>query len=459
MTRNAISPAPLPILTASNMRAAEAATAAAGTSLATLMDRAGEALGRLALRVASGRPLVVFAGPGNNGGDGYVAARWLAGQGADVTLVAASEPRTDLARAAATHWTGQTRSLEGPAQRDSVLLDCLFGTGLDRPLDDELAGHLARHAAAAVRTIAADLPSGLATDTGALLGCPYRADVTLAFGALKPAHVLFPGAGHCGQVELATIGICASSALTTLAPPHLAMPDATDHKYTRGLVAVVAGAMGAAAELAARAAARSGAGYVRLIGSGLPPAAPFAIVRQGWRDGEPLADARIGAIVIGPGLGSGEGAQTRLDAALATGKPLVLDADALTLLEGRTLAQPAILTPHAGEFARLAPGVDTDKISTTRALAARSGAVLVHKGADTVIAAPDGRAVVAASAPAWLATAGTGDVLAGIAGAMLARGVDPFDAACAAVWLHIRAARRAGPGLCADDLFQDPIWP
>lgn len=441
------------------MRAAERAAADAGTPLAALMERAGDALARLAWRMASGRPVHILAGPGNNGGDGYVAARRLAELGATVTVSALAPPGTELARAAAARWSGPVTPLDSEAMSGGLLVDCLFGTGLNRSLDPAVAEALCRHAASAARILAADLPSGVDSDSGALLGCPMRADVTLAFGALKPAHLLFPAAAHVGRVEVADIGVDAQSLIRTAAMPTLAGPDHAAHKYARGLVAVVAGRMGGAAELSARAALRSGAGYVRLIGSSLPPASPHAIVRQPWRDGEALGDARINAIVIGPGLGQGEEAAARFAAACATGKPLVIDADALALIGDAALDQPAILTPHPGEFARLASSMHGDKIAATQALAARCHAVVVHKGPDTVIAAPDGRVAIASPGNSWLSTAGTGDVLAGIAGAMLARGLPPFEAAQAAVLLHQRAAARAHPGFAADDLVAEPIWP
>lgn len=449
----------LPILTASEMRAAEQAAVANGTPLAVLMERAGEALARLVLRVASGRPVHVLVGPGNNGGDGYVAARWLADRGVAVTVTALALPTTALANNAAALWKGPVGGVDADVIADSILVDCLFGTGLNRALNSEATGWLTRHGAIASRIVAADVPSGVDSDSGAMLGCPLKADITLAFGALKPAHLLFPAAGHCGEVHVADIGIVCDSDVHVAAMPLLGSPDASSHKYTRGLVAVVAGSMGGAAELAARAAQRSGAGYVRLIGSSLPPSAPWSLVRQGWRDGEGLSDPRIGAVVIGCGLGSGVAAQAKLDAALACGKPLVIDADALALLPDAPLNVPAILTPHSGEFARLAPDLSGNKIAQTRSLAERLGAVVIHKGANTVIAAPDGRVAVARQGSPWLASAGTGDVLAGICGAMLARGIDAFDAAQAGVLLHHRAAERAGPGLIADDLIEAGIWP
>ena len=448
-----------PILTAQAMRDAEQAAVMAGTSLATLMERAGEALARTVWRVASGRPVRILAGPGNNGGDGYVAARRLARMGASVEVAALAPPGTDLAIAAAAKWDGPLLSLADQPHKGAVLVDCLFGTGLSRPLDASLTDRLVAHAAVASRIVAADVPSGVDSDSGADMGCPFNADVTVAFGALKPAHLLFPAAARMGRVVLTDIGIDATSTVRAAVMPVLAPPTHTSHKYARGLVAVIAGSMSGAAELAARAALRSGAGYVRLIGSGLPPSPPHAIVRQGWRDGAALEDPRIGAIVIGCGLGQGETATGRFAAALATGKPLVVDADGLALIADTPFTQHAILTPHPGEFARLAPDMKGHKISASQALASRLNAVIIHKGPDTVIAAPDGQVALASPGNAWLSTAGTGDVLAGIAGAMLARGLSPFEAAQAAVLLHQRAANRASPGFAADDLLVEPLWP
>lgn len=453
---------PLPVLDAAAMRAAEQAAADGGTSLSTLMDNAGEALGRLAWRMAAGRPVRILCGPGNNGGDGYVAARWLRAQAVAVEVVALAAPASELCRAAAAAFEGEVQGADTPPRAGVLLIDALFGTGLTRPLDAGLAENLAAHAAAAASILAADLPSGIASDGGEAMNCPIHADVTLAFGALKPAHLLHPAASHCGTVRVADIGIAQhllASDICVAALPDLHAPDHRSHKYSRGLVAVVAGLMPGAAELAARGAARTGAGYVRLIGASLPPTAPNAIVRQSWRGGEPLADQRIGAVVIGPGLGSGAQAEEKFAAAVATGKPLVIDADALALIGSSRLPDNSILTPHAGEFDRLAGDIAGSKIERTRALAVRTGAVVIHKGADSVIAAPDGRVAIASPGTPWLASAGTGDVLAGTAGAMLARGLPAFEAAQAAVLLHQRAAQRAGPGLIADDLVAEAMWP
>ncbi len=423
------------------------------------MHRAGEALGRVVRRIASGRRITIIVGPGNNGGDGYVAATWLLAHGSDVRVIALTAPASALARNAARGWNGLVDRPDAPPTTDAVMVDCVFGIGVSRELTTDCVALLQRHAACASRIVAADLPSGIDCDSGALLGCPIVADVTLAFAALKPAHLLFPGAACCGRIEIADIGIATSSDVMTASLPELTPPDWRSHKYRRGLVAVVAGKMAGAAELAARGAWASGAGYVRLIGSSAPPIPPHAIVREGWRDGEPLSDQRIGALVIGCGLGQGDTARARLAAALATGKPLVIDGDALNLLPMATLTVPAILTPHAGEFARLLAAGGADKITTTRILAARVGAVVIHKGPDTVIAAPDGRVALQSPGDSWLSSAGTGDVLAGICGTMLARGLDPFLAAQAAVLLHQRAAARAGTGLRADDLVAKEIWP
>ncbi len=438
---------PEPILTAAETRAAEDRAIAAGSSIEALMERAGAAVAEAAWRYGGGSQVLILCGPGNNGGDGHVAARLLAARGAEVRVAACAEPATAAARAARAGWRGAVAPL-GEARPAAVLVDALFGTGLSRPLAAEVAEPLHRLAAAARFRLAVDLPSGVATDDGADLGAA-RCDLTLALGARKPAHLLQPAAALCGQVRVADIGLAPASDLATLGRPVLPPPGPADHKYSRGQVAVVGGAMPGAGLLAAEAAQRAGAGYVALFGGRTPPAAPHALVRRGL-SADALADPRIGAIVIGPGLGRDAAARARLDAALAAGRPLVIDADALGLLDGRRPPR-AILTPHEGEFVRLFGALPGGKVARARAAAERSGAVVLLKGADTVIAAPDGRAVIGAGPP-WLASAGTGDVLAGIAGAMLARGLDPFAAARAALWLHGEAARRAGPGLIADDL-------
>ncbi|MGQ0590858.1 MAG: NAD(P)H-hydrate dehydratase, partial [Sphingosinicella sp.] len=304
--------------------------------------------------------------------------------------------------------------------------------------------------AAQVR-VAIDLPSGVAADDGAILSPVPDCDLTVTFQTLKPAHLLQPAARHMGRIVVADIGIAAGSGLTEIARPILAPPGPDDHKYARGLVTIVAGEMAGAAALAAAAAMRAGAGVVRLQARAHVPGVPAAVIQKPGDRLDRLGDKRIGALLIGPGLVEDEGL---LDAVLASGHPLVLDAGALNLLAEREMPrlEGAILTPHDGEFVRLFGEREGSKVERARAAARETGAVIVYKGPDTVVAAPDGRAAIAPPAPAWLASAGSGDVLAGIVAAMRARGLPPFEAACAAVWRHGRAAELAGPGLIADDL-------
>jgi hydroxyethylthiazole kinase-like uncharacterized protein yjeF len=437
------------VLTAAEMRDAEAAS---DVPLQTLMDRAGCALAETVWRFGGGQRVLILCGPGNNGGDGYIAARVLAAWGLDVVIAATGEPQADLAIAARAAWDGPIGSLADAAPAP-VLVDALFGTGLTRDLPSDIAEPLHRLARGADLVIAVDLPSGVGTDGGRDHGA-VKADITLAFAAAKPAHLLHPAASFCGKVRVADIGFDCPSHVSVLTRPVLSRPGPSDHKYTRGLVVVVGGAMPGAAALSATAAARSGAGYV--VGVGVTEDVPHAIVRRDPDDlAKTLDDARVGAVVIGPGLGHGARAEDMVRLALASPHPLVVDGDALAPGLVSSRAAPTILTPHAGEFARMFGTDVTDaesKIDRTRAAAESSGATIVFKGADTVIASPGGLVTLCPPASAWLSTAGTGDVLAGITGAMLARGLPPHDAACAAVWLHGEAARLAGPGMIADDL-------
>jgi hydroxyethylthiazole kinase-like uncharacterized protein yjeF len=463
------------ILTAAEMRAAEEVVIATGVSVETLMERAGTAIAHAVRRLSGANEILILCGPGNNGGDGYVAARVLAEMGAMVRVAALSEPKTDAARAARAAWRGPVERL-GEAEPAPVLVDALFGTGLTRPLDateapsrasnpdcspadageQSVVGCLRLLATAAQLTIAVDLPSGLATDSGHVLSTPPVFTLTLALGAVKPAHLLQPAARYCGQIRLLDTGVPATSQAQVLATPILSTPGPDSHKYTRGMVAIIAGTMSGAAALAALAAMRAGAGYVTLVGDSQGP--PHALVRTPFSTDD-LANDRIGALVIGPGLGRDDTARTRLDAALKSGHPMIIDGDALRLIDPdriKALNVPVILTPHAGEFDALFGKSDADKITRARDAATRANAVVVFKGADTVIAAPDGRVRIAQGASDWLSTAGTGDVLAGAIGAMLAMGLaaglDPVDAAGAGVWLHGDAARRLGAAFIADDL-------
>jgi hydroxyethylthiazole kinase-like uncharacterized protein yjeF len=455
-----------PILTAAEMRAAEDAVIASGVSVATLMDRAGTAIAHAVRRLAGTNEVLILCGPGNNGGDGYVAARVLAEMGVTVRVAALSEPKTNAAKSARAGWSGPVETL-AEAEPAPVLVDALFGTGLTRPLDGtpptpnrsladagerSVVRSLNFLANAAQLSIAIDLPSGLATDSGKALSVPPVFNLTLALGVVKSALLLQPAARYCGQVRLLDIGVPTTSQAEVLKAPTLPTPGPDAHKYTRGMVAIIAGTMSGASDLAALAAMRAGAGYVTLLGDTVGP--PHALVRTPFSD-QALANDRIGALVIGPGLGRDDTARARLEAAVNAGHPLIIDGDALRLMSPdriKALKVPVILTPHSGEFDALFGKSDADKITRARDAATRANAVVVFKGADTVIATPDGRVRIARDASDWLSTAGTGDVLAGAIGAMLAAKLDPLDAASAGVWLHGDAARRLGPAFIADDL-------
>ncbi|WP_375381385.1 NAD(P)H-hydrate dehydratase [uncultured Sphingomonas sp.] len=436
------------VLTAARMKEAEAAS---GVDLADLMRRAGEGIAAAVHRLAAGAEVLVLCGTGNNGGDGWVAAASLARGGLPVRVAALGEPATDLARAARAGWSGPVETLADAAPAP-VLVDALFGTGLSRALPESAQAALVRLAGAARLRIAVDVPSGVASDDGAVFGRVPRFDLTLALGAAKPVHIVQPGARYCGTVRLIDLGIAMPSDVHVLARPDLPRPGPDAYKFSRGMVAVVPGPMHGAALLASTAAMRAGAGYVLLLDGGEGP--PHALVRRAWSP-EALADPRIGAVLVGNGLGRDDEARRRVAAVLATDWPLVIDGDALRLVSPEELAalrRAVILTPHQGEFQALFGDLPGSKIDRARDAARRSGVVVAYKGADTVIAAPDGRVALAGDASDWLSTAGSGDVLAGTTAAMLAGGVDPFDAACAAVWLNGEAARACGAAFIADDL-------
>ena len=435
------------VLTAAQMRAGEAALIAGGTSVDELMRRAGQAAAEWVWRLSGGHSVTVLCGPGNNGGDGYVIAEWLRVRGVAVTVVAAAEPQTDAARNAQCLYQGEV--LGPPAtSHGEVLVDCLFGTGLTRPLSADHAALLARLAARHHKLIAVDLPSGIDADLGLPLNSDLPGnDLTLALGAWKLAHFLMPAAATMGALRLVEIGVePVAGAAQMIGRPHFATPGVAAHKYTRGLLGVIGGAMPGAAALAALAAQGAGAGYVKLLGQGTALAADLV------HDPRPLADAlgdkRLNAMLIGPGLGRDGAAREELTLALAGQIPAVLDADALMLLTPRLLSEhsaPLIATPHDGELAALEAAFGLSgagsKIARAADLARASGAVLVAKGADTVVAAPDGRIALARRGSSWLSTAGTGDVLAGTIASRLAAGTEAFTAACEGVWLHGEAAR------------------
>lgn len=454
-------PAGAPILTAAQMRAAEDRAIAAGSSVSALMERAGTGVAEWVHRLAAGSDVFILCGPGNNGGDGYVAARVLAGRGVPVRVAATGEPRTPAAMAARARWNGPVEPLPEPRSNtgaySGVYVDAAFGTGLNRPIPELMWDVIEQLVEFSRLAIAVDLPSGVDSDTGDDHGLFVEAgyDVTIALGALKPAHVLQPAARYCGAVRLVDLGLDLFDApVRTLARASTTKPRPWTHKYSRGMVAVVSGSMHGASELAALAAYRAGAGYVLLLTGGLPHP-PHAIVRRRW-SADALDDPRIGAVVIGPGLGRDDRAREKLKVALASPHPLVIDGDALHLLDPDQLRQrdaTTVLTPHAGEFAALFGEGEESKIARTQEAARRSGAVVVFKGTDTVIAAPDGTANVSLPASPWLSVAGTGDVLAGAIATMIAQNPSaPLEAASAGVWLHADAARLLNRCFLADEL-------
>lgn len=433
-----------PILTAAQMREAELA---APVGLDILMEAAGHSLAEAILRFAGPMPTLILCGPGNNGGDGYVAARHLLAQGVPVRVAAFTDPTTELARQARARWNGTVEHASN-AHPAPLLVDCLFGTGLTRGLDPAVAARLCALAEQTRTIVACDLPSGVAADSGAILSPAPRADMTVTFGALKPAHRLMPALSLMGRVVLADIGIACESAWQEIGRPILPPLDPAAHKYSRGLVQAIAGEMPGAIALAATSAARAGAGYVRVASdtpiAGLPLAIPVVPVTA-------LDDPRIGCLIVGPGLGN---RADLLERALACSAPKLIDAEGLRLIGApdRLLKLDCILTPHDGEFEALFGSLAGSKPERALAAARRSGSVVVYKGPDTLVASPDGRLGFASPSPAWLATAGSGDVLAGIIAALRARGMPSFEAATAGVWLHGRAAQVAGPGMIADDL-------
>ena len=448
------------ILTVAQMQAAEQVLIDLGISVKSLMKVAGEGAAEWVWRVAAGRSVTVLCGPGNNGGDGYVIAESLRRRGLAVMVVAPAEPKTDAARDARSAYEGKVLT-SGNGARGDVFVDCLFGSGLSRPLSGEHAVMLRDLAQRHSVCIAVDLPSGIESDSGALLNekLPHY-DLSLALGAWKFAHWRLPARTMMGQLRVVELGVQPTGGAAQLVSrPTLTAPSVDAHKYRRGHCAVVGGAMPGAALLACEAAQRAGAGYVKLL-SDLPhPSALAGLVVQAGELSEALADSRIDAMLVGPGLGRDEFAIARLSDTLAVGRPCVLDADALVLLKPDMLkeAHAIVATPHDGEMDQLCRSfsvVASGRHDRATALAKVSGMVILAKGPDTLVASPDGRIAVAPPASSWLSIAGTGDVLAGIVASRLATGRDPFEAACQAVWLHGEAARQAGQAFTADELAQ-----
>ncbi|CAM5607731.1 NAD(P)H-hydrate dehydratase [Mycolicibacterium aubagnense] len=462
-----------------------------------LMRNAGAAVAAVVLeRFPSRKRVHVLAGPGNNGGDGYVVARNLHERGVAVSLWSSGTPRDDgdAAIAAAECPVSRQSLADFDAGADDLIVDALYGAGLSKPLGDDAARAVSIVTTRRLPVVAVDLPSGVSGESGKVLGNAFQAAVTVTFARKKTGHLLLPGRELCGEVVVADIGI-AASVIDTLAvstfenQPALwrqafPSPGVDTHKYRRGHVGVFSGGPTStgAARLAALAAARAGAGAVTV----LAPAGALAIhamhltsimlrkVEDVAEFAAVLGEGRSSAFVLGPGFGVGEKARDFALAVLAAGDRLgesgpaglVLDADGITAFReapqwlfeaaAHTGAPALVLTPHEGEFARLFPDIagndDLSKLGKALAAAKRANGVVIYKGADTVIAAPNGRAAINANGVPWLATAGSGDVLAGIVAGLIAQRMPAFEAACSGVWLHAEAGRRFGPGLIAEDL-------
>ena len=484
----------LELLTTTEMAEADRLAIASGTPSLTLMENAGRAVADEAAKmVAPGARIVVLCGPGNNGGDGFVAARLLQARGYEVHITCLVD-RISLkgdAAAMANRWTGPLAPFTPAVITNAALvIDALFGAGLTRAIEEPAASIIAAANASGRPILAVDVPSGLPGTTGTVAGPVIQAARTVTFFRHKPGHLLMPGRALCREVIVADIGI-PSGVLQSIMPKTFAnaptlwrrafpSPNATANKYTRGHVVVVSGPAEAtgAARLGARGALRIGAGLVTVAS---PPAAVAvnaahltAIMLKPF-DGprglaEILSDTRKNAVLIGPGAGVGIATRLLTQVALEFDAAAVLDADALTsftldqdddeepvinhlfALIRENPKRPAVLTPHEGEFKRVFPGLAGSKLDRARSAAARSGATVILKGADTVIASPDGRAAINGNAPPALATAGSGDVLAGFVSGLLAQGIPAFEAAAAAVWLHGECANLFGPGLIAEDL-------
>ena len=473
------------LLGIAEMREADRLAIAGGISGGTLVEAAGIQVARTIQRSFAAVPTLVLCGPGLNGGDGFVVARVLseAGWTVRVGLMGSVDDLTGDAAAAAKRWDGPVeQASRSMIEGAGLVVDALFGAGLNRNLEGPTLNLIAavreRAATGALKVVAVDMPSGIDGDTGQIRGGAVPAALTVTFFRAKPGHFLLPGREYRGALRVVDIGIPAT-VLDAIAPTQglntparwgglLPVRRPRDHKFQRGHAVVAAGdVMTGAARLAATAARRVGAGLLT-IAAPAKAAGIYRLAAPGWLvtdcDGagdfsETLNDPRRNAILVGPGHGLGARTRAYAETALATGKAVVLDADALTMFAGRLeelasrVAGPLVITPHDGEFARLFPDLlDLGKMERAKEAANRLGGVVVLKGADTVIAEPGGRAVVNDNAPPWLATGGTGDVLAGTVLGLLAQGMPAFEAAAAAVWLTGAAAGEVGAGLIAEDL-------
>jgi hydroxyethylthiazole kinase-like uncharacterized protein yjeF len=478
------------LLTTAEMAEADRLTITGGTARIALMENAGRAVADAASRVLQGHRAVVVAGPGNNGGDGFVAARLLAERGHDVRVAFVGDRQRLKGDAvlAAERWRGPVEQASpGAITGQELVIDALFGAGLDRAVEGLPRAMIEAVNASRAPVIAVDLPSGVSGSTGAVMGVAVKASHTVTFFRRKPGHLLLPGRLRCGSIEVADIGIPAA-VLEQIKPTTFANEPPlwrgvyprlrpNGHKYSRGHAVMLSGGLAAtgAARLAARGALRAGTGLVTIASPrealSVNAAASLAVmvrpVDGAMELAEFLADRRRNAVALGPGGGVGPQMREQVRAALASSAAVVLDADALTSFAGELPAlvsaisergaKGVVLTPHEGEFARLFSVISDDsevnsKLEKASLAAGSSGAIVLLKGADTVVAAPDGRASIAANAPATLATAGAGDVLTGMIAGLLAQGMPAFEAASAAVWLHGEAAASFGPGLISEDL-------
>jgi ADP-dependent NAD(P)H-hydrate dehydratase / NAD(P)H-hydrate epimerase len=478
------------VLTTAEMERADRLAIAAGTPGFSLMLSAGQAVAEAAMDLVEEGSILVIAGRGNNGGDGFVAAAELAARGREVSVILLCE-RDSLqgdAASAARGWKFPVLPFNPQAiGRPALIIDALFGAGLNRPVKGDPLGMIEAINANGAPVLSVDLPSGVNGTTGAVMGVAVRATETVTFFRRKPAHLLLPGRIHCGRVRVADIGIDAA-VLEEIQPQtfenippswqkSFPVPQIAGHKYARGHAVIVSGDIAAtgAARLSARGALRAGAGLVTLASPrdafAVNAAALTAVMVRATDTvvefAELLTDRRLDTCVIGPGAGVGARTRDFVVTALSAERRLVLDADALTSFADapdrlfqaiKAMPDPlVVLTPHDGEFPRLFSDISNknpnrSKLERVRAAAERSGAIVLLKGSDTVVASPDGRAIIAANAPPWLATAGAGDVLAGMIAGLLAQGVPAFEAASIGVWMHGEAAREAGPGLIAEDL-------
>lgn len=472
------------LLTTAEMYEADRLAVEAGVAGIDLMETAGRGVAAaVTSRREPGRALVL-CGPGNNGGDGFVAARVLAeaGWSVDLALLGARDALKGDAAHMADLWTGPIHKIEDvEAGGHDAIIDAIFGAGLTRPVEGAVAAVIEAANAAPALRIAVDVPSGVDGDSGQVLGTGFTADVTVTFFRRKPGHLLLPARLHCGEVELVDIGT-PEQVLDEIRPqtwgngpelwlPAWPWPSLAGHKYDRGHSVVVSGPLHStgAAVLAAYGALRIGSGLVTVAcpEDALPALAVklTAVMTRPFGDiggfEEILEDERKNAVLIGPGNGVTPETRERVTFLLKTGKRAVLDADALAVFADEStrllklLHEKCVITPHEGEFFRIFPDLrsEPDKLGRARLAAKRAGCVVLLKGADTVIAAPDGRAAINENAPADLATAGAGDVLSGMVTGLLAQGMPPFEAACAAAWVHGAAASAVGPGLIAEDLW------